>query len=173
MQRWVKQPLSIQGEWQPTPVFCLKNPMDRGAWRATVHRVTKSWTRQHEQANKASSQDPSLSQDGDKNNHLLWFCSFLLSVIYWLIYCCYLVTKSCLFCNPMDCSPTGSSVHGISQAGILEWVAIPFSSGSSRPRDQTLVLCTGRRILYHWAKQVYCLFNYKKERMPFVQHIWT
>ena len=39
--------------------------------------------------------------------------------------------------TPMDCSPPGSSVHGISQARILEWVAIPFSGGSSQPRDQT------------------------------------
>ena len=40
-------------------------------------------------------------------------------------------------CDPTDCSPPGSSVHGILQARILEWVAIPFSRGSSRPRDQT------------------------------------
>ena len=39
--------------------------------------------------------------------------------------------------NSMDCSPPGSSVHGILQARILEWVAIPFSRGSSRPRDWT------------------------------------
>ena len=44
-------------------------------------------------------------------------------------------------CNPMDCSPPGSFVHGISQARILEWVAISFSRGSSRPRDQTQVSC--------------------------------
>ena len=44
-------------------------------------------------------------------------------------------------CNPMDHSPPGSSVHGISQARILEWVAILFSRGSSRPRDQTQVYC--------------------------------
>ena len=44
-----------------------------------------------------------------------------------------------LFCNPMDYSPSGSSVHGISQARILEWVAISFSKGSSQPRDQTCV----------------------------------
>ena len=37
----------------------------------------------------------------------------------------------------MDCSPPGSSVHGISQAGMLEWIAISFSRGSSWPRDQT------------------------------------
>ena len=48
------------------------------------------------------------------------------------------VAQSCpTLCNPIDCSPPGSSVHGIFQAGILEWVAIPFSRGSSWPRDQT------------------------------------
>ena len=42
------------------------------------------------------------------------------------------VTQSCpTLCNPTDCSPPGFSVHGILQAGILEWVAIPFSRGSS------------------------------------------
>ena len=51
--------------------------------------------------------------------------------------------KSCqlcpTLCNPMDCSPPGSSVHGILQARILEWVAMPSSRGSSQPRDQTCV----------------------------------
>ena len=42
-------------------------------------------------------------------------------------------------CNPMDCSPPGHSVHGIIQERILEWVAIPFSRGSSPPRDRTQV----------------------------------
>ena len=52
-----------------------------------------------------------------------------------------------LFCDPMDCSPPGSSVHGILQAGILEWVAVSYSRGSSRPRDRTCVSCVGRQIL--------------------------
>ena len=53
-----------------------------------------------------------------------------------------LVTQLCLtLCDPMDCSPLGSSVHGISQAKILEWVAISFSRGSSWPRDWTQVSC--------------------------------
>ena len=44
---------------------------------------------------------------------------------------CVLVAQSCLsLCNPMDCSPSGCSIHGILQARILEWVAIPFSRGS-------------------------------------------
>ena len=52
----------------------------------------------------------------------------------------------------MDCSLPGSSVHGISQARRLEWVAISFSRGSSWPRDRTHVSCIGRWwVLYHWA----------------------
>ena len=49
------------------------------------------------------------------------------------------VAQSCLtLCNPVDCSLPGSSIHGILQARILEWVAISFSRGSSQPRDRTL-----------------------------------
>ena len=54
-------------------------------------------------------------------------------------------------CNPMDCSPPGSSVHWILQARILEWVAVSFSRGSSQPSDQTHVFYIGRGILYHCA----------------------
>ena len=53
-----------------------------------------------------------------------------------------LVPQLCLtLCNLMDCSPPGFSVHGILQARILEWVAMPSSRGSSRPRNQTVVSC--------------------------------
>ena len=55
-------------------------------------------------------------------------------------------------CSPMDCSPPGSSVHGILQARILEWVAISFSTRLSQSSDQIHVTCLsyiGRRILYH------------------------
>ena len=51
----------------------------------------------------------------------------------------------------MDCRPPGSSDHGILQARILEWVAIPFSRGSSGLRDQTRVSCTAGRFLTIWA----------------------
>ena len=44
-------------------------------------------------------------------------------------------------CGPMDCSPPGSSVHGVLQATILEWVSMPFSRGSSRPMNRTNVSC--------------------------------
>ena len=67
-------------------------------------------------------------------------------------FCCCLIAKSLqLFCDPMDCRPQESSDNGISQARILEWIAISFSRGSSWPRDQALVSCTGRQVLYHWA----------------------
>ena len=56
------------------------------------------------------------------------------------------VAQSCLtLCDPMDCSLPGPSVHGILQARILEWVAMLFSLGSSRPRDQTCVSCMAGR----------------------------
>ena len=62
------------------------------------------------------------------------------------------VTQSCpTLYGPMDCSPPGSSVREISQARVLEWVAISFCRGSSRPRDwthSTCVSCIGRQILY-------------------------
>ena len=62
------------------------------------------------------------------------------------------VTQSCLtLCNPMDCSLPRSSVHGIFQARVLEWVAISFSRGSSQPRDWTWVSCTAGRRFTTWA----------------------
>ena len=68
-----------------------------------------------------------------------------------------LVAQSSLtLCDPMDCSPPDSSVHAISQARILEWVAIPFSRGSSLPRDQTQVSgvsCIDRQILHQLSHQ--------------------
>ena len=51
-------------------------------------------------------------------------------------------------CSSMDCSPRGSSVHGVLQARILEWIAMPSSRGSSQPRDH-YVSCIGKRVLYH------------------------
>ena len=70
------------------------------------------------------------------------FMKLLLLIMILLL----LSNKVRLFCNLMDCSPPGSSVHGISQAGRLEWVAISFSRVSSWPRDWTLVSrIAGRR----------------------------
>ena len=52
---------------------------------------------------------------------------------------CFVAQLCPTFCDPMDCSPLGSSVHGILQAKVLEWAAMPSSKGSSQPRDRTWV----------------------------------
>ena len=68
------------------------------------------------------------------------------------VLCACSAAQSCLIlCNPMDCSPPGSSVHGISQARILEWVANSFSRESSQPRDWTHVSCIAGRFFTLWA----------------------
>ena len=65
---------------------------------------------------------------------------------------CLLFAQSCpTLYNPVDYSLSGSSVHEILQARILEWVAIPFSRGSSRPRDQTQFSCIAGRFFIIWA----------------------
>ena len=62
--------------------------------------------------------------------------------------------------EPPDCSPPGSSVHGILQAKILEWVSISFSRGSSRPRHQTSVSCIAGRFFTIWAtREGRCLIS--------------
>ena len=75
-----------------------------------------------------------------------------------------LVSQSCpTICNPMDCSLPGSSVPGILKAGILEWIAIPFPRGSSRPRVQTWVSCIiGRFFTICATREAHCgeLYNY-------------
>ena len=102
-----------------------------------------------------------------KNRVTIWFCnhtpghipwenhkqkdSDLLSnsktpqivLFYFLLFCCCCLVAQSLATlrGPMDCSPSGSSVHGILQARILECVAISSSKGSSWPRDQTWVSC--------------------------------
>ena len=81
----------------------------------------------------------------------LWLLRFnmqsLKSIkIVWCFYCCCLVTESCpTLCDPMYCSPQGSSVHGILQARILEWVALLFSRISSWSSDRTCISCIAGR----------------------------
>ena len=66
--------------------------------------------------------------------------------------CVYSIAQSCpTLCNPMDCSPPGSSVPGIFQARIRECIAISFSRGASRPRDRTRVSWIADRFFTIWA----------------------
>ena len=67
---------------------------------------------------------------------------------------CCLVAQLCLtLCHPVDCSPPGSSVRGISQARILGWVAMLSFRRSSRPKDRTCISYIGRPVLYHLSHQ--------------------
>jgi len=160
--------------------FCLENPMDRGAWWAIVHRVTKSWT----WLNWLTMHTHTVT---------CWYPTVFIISLYsstWLYYfkllprkiqlenkfiVCFSIYENpfkgtsdcskfqcvhiqlCLtLCDPMDCSPPGSSILGIILERILEWVAISSSRGSSWPRDPTSVSCGscfGRWIIYHWATQ--------------------
>ena len=79
---------------------------------------------------------------------------------------CALCAQSCpTICDQLGCSPLGSSLSGIFQARILQWVSISFSRGSSQPRDQThvsCVSCIGRQILYQctiWEASTFCTDN--------------
>ena len=70
------------------------------------------------------------------------------------------IAQSCpTLCDPMDCSLPCSSIHGIFQARVLDWVAISFSKGSSWPRDQTQVSCIIGRCFTVWATYLASLYN--------------
>ena len=75
-----------------------------------------------------------------------------------------LVTQLCLtLCDHMDCSPPGSSVHGILQARILEWVAIAFSRGFSQPRDRIWVSSMAGIFFTIWSIR-WCLLRHPASR---------
>ena len=82
-------------------------------------------------------------------------------------------------CDPMDCSLPGSSIQGILQARILEWVDISYSRGSSRSRNQTPISCVAGRFFTNWAmREALCTilvmldFNLW-EFLPSLQHTHT
>ena len=121
---------------------CLENPMDRDAWWATVPRVTKSWTQLKQLTTKAhmtfyfKRHAKFQTQNGVE---ILTLSS--VGLIPWRVACERKWKWShsmCLrFCNLMDYSLPESSIHGIFQARVLEWVSISFSSRSSGCRDLT------------------------------------
>ena len=74
-------------------------------------------------------------------------------------------------CDPVDCSPLGSSVHGISQSRILRWVAIPFSSRSSRPRDLRWSWYNNNRNKVH--NKCHVLDSSPKHLLPLPPHSWS
>ena len=92
-----------------------------------------------------------LSPCWEKGKHTFQFIispTLLVQVVIVVV----LVTQSCpTLCDPTDCSPPGSSVHGILQARVLEWIAVPFFRGSSWPRDWTWISWVAGRFFTIWA----------------------
>ena len=83
-------------------------------------------------------------------------CVSLCCIMKWISCVLVWVAQSCpTLCDCMDCSPPGSSVHGFLRARILEWVAIPFSRGSSWPGDQTQVFFTAGKFFTVWTTRSY------------------
>ena len=153
--------------------------MDREAWHAAVHGVSKSWTwlSYWTELNWRFQGEEQLWREGDGfrlGNAELEFsecdrdhCFFLqypffsssiprgffylgtchpeqrhvLASLRGVLHTCSVFPSCLTLCNTMDCSMTGSSVQGISQARILEWVAISSSRGYSQPRNRTHVSC--------------------------------
>ena len=157
-------------KWQPTSYSCLGNPMDRGAWWATGPWGLKELDT-NEQLSTVNSQvlqclglhtstvegTGSIPALGTEILHAAWrgqkktpfFNKGFLKQQLWSDS---EVAQSCLtLWEPMDCSLPGSSVHGIFQAIVLEWIAISFSRGSSQPRDWTQVSRIVERRFTIWA----------------------
>ena len=148
---------------------------DREAWRAAVHGVTKSWTRLSDWTELSCMTEDLralyvffllISVICHQNNycdHIIIIRCLLLSFVVTMCWVTSLsppfkevkwseVTQLCLtLCDPMDCSLSGSSAHGIFQARALEWIAILFSRGSSQPRDRTRVSHVAGRRFTVWA----------------------
>ena len=170
---WVRK-ISWNGKWQPTPEFLpgkfhgQRGLVGYSPWGATVHVVTKSWTRLSTHTQCVFGMVFRAQLKGSiKVDICPWYigkiCSMGIGLTHEtgatskVVVCMKSeseVAQSCpTLCDPMDHSLPGSSVHGILQARILEWVAIPFSRVSSQPRNRTLVSCIADRRFTVWATQ--------------------
>ena len=158
-------------KWQSLScVWLFVNPWTR-AWPGfSVHRILQA--RILEQVASPSSRGFSWPRDWTWVSHIIgrffsiwateeeafyqhsqWLKNYLCHVL------C-LVAQWCqILCDPVDCSPPGSSVHGVSTARILEWVAMPSSRGSSQPRDRTQVSRIADRFFTIWATREAHLCN--------------
>ena len=136
--------LSCIGEGNGNPLQCsyLENPRDREAWWADVYGVTQSRTRLKQLSSNSSSRKFEVKGSEMK------------------------VTQLC----PTLCNPTDHTVHGILQARIPDWVAFPFSRGSSQPRDRTQVSCIAGGFFISWAtreaQQINILLLTNKQMSP-------
>ena len=164
------------GGWQPVLVFLLENPTDSGAWQATVQKGckesdmtewlnTEAHTHTHIHTHThmytflspgnlpnpgTKPRSPALQMDSlpaksseKANVHIR---TYIIT-----IGMCVLATQSCpALCNLMNCNPPGSSVHGILQERILEWVAMYLLQGVFLTQEL-------KPSLPHWRQILYCL----------------
>ena len=119
----------------------------------SVYHLKVSFTGASDGTESACNDGDPSSIPGSGRYHHLKIC------VYSSIAAVSLLTHARLSCNPIDCSPPGSSVHGISQVRILEWVVISFSREFFWPRDQAHVPCIRRKVLYQWVTEgEFCSF---------------
>ena len=126
----------------PVHVFRGLSPRMVSAWFSLVSSATASWEHLVSR-NKVDSAASWAVTEGGKESEGPWLLLLLGAC---------LVAQSCpTLCDPMDCNPPGSSVHGILQSRILEWVVISFCRGSSQPKDQTQVSCIAGGFFTSWV----------------------
>ena len=120
---------------------------DRQDWRATVHGITKSqkWLSDWTELKGHSALLPIAPHFLNADPH----SPLAESIEHWKLVCISLSSYLTL-CDAMDCSPPDSSVHGILQARIMEWVAVS-SMGSFWPRDWTWISCIAGRFFTVWG----------------------
>ena len=130
-----------EGTGNPLQCSCLENPRDGGAWWAAIYGVVQSRTRL-KRLSISSSVHAVFS---------FWVCiTFKIYTLYMLHTCVWKVKVRVTQSYPTLWDPMDYTVLGILQAKILEWVAFPFSRGSSRPRNQTGVSCIEGRFFTNW-----------------------
>ena len=139
-------------KWLPSSVFLPGKSHGQRSWLATIHGVTKeSDTSYWLNNNNKSFQSIVFA--------LFWLNLFLSNLFIWHYCKCFLYFIFGLFIASVSESHSAMSnslqphgiVHGILQARILEWVAIPFSRWSSQPRDRIQVSCIAGRLFTSWA----------------------
>ena len=122
-------------------------------WEAEEHKWVVTGTRGIRTTGQTKGVRKITSLHWYKRLMLVYKNEFLCTSIEWMHCVCFITKSHPTFCDPVECSPPGSSVRGISQVRIMEGVAISFSRESSR--DWTSISCIGRQVLYYWAMNEY------------------
>ena len=161
---WVRK-IPRRKAWQPTPVFLPEESSWRGAWRTTVHKVTKSRTRMKRLSMHAPSSNLPTSLLFERGRTFESMVSWgawkkpvfppVLSLPSKCMVSWFSRVQPYETLRTVGCQAPLSM--GSLQARILEWIALPSSKGSSRPRDQIhipYVSSIGRQVLYHWHPTV-------------------